>query len=180
MSATPFADLNALAAHFRAELATKKYILLYAYNGTGKTRLSTAFKDLGKNGDERDTLYFNAFTEDLFSWHNDLDGAVVIVGRALPPEPLGDLAPARERPAPVDNVASVDPPRPHDRVEGTSHHRVGPLAEHLAARGTRQVRRADPRRLNTDHQHPTGCAVGLGDRLDRLDRRPRIGLAAAH
>ena len=72
MSAPSFADLNALAAQFRTELETKKFILLFAYNGTGKTRLSTAFKDLGKNGDERDTLYFNAFTEDLFSWDNDL------------------------------------------------------------------------------------------------------------
>ena len=85
MSATPFADLNALAAHFRTELAppppqpAKRFILLYAYNGTGKTRLSTAFKDLGKvvNADgettQRDTLYFNAFTEDLFYWDNDLE-----------------------------------------------------------------------------------------------------------
>jgi len=79
MSATPFADLNTLAAHFRTELATKKFILLYAYNGTGKTRLSTAFKDLGKlvsaDGEvtQRDTLYFNAYTEDLFSWDNDLE-----------------------------------------------------------------------------------------------------------
>ncbi|MDD5208938.1 MAG: AAA family ATPase [Elusimicrobiales bacterium] len=73
MSTTPFADLNTLATHLRRELETKKFILLYAYNGTGKTRLSTAFKDLGKNGDERDTLYFNAFTEDLFYWDNDLE-----------------------------------------------------------------------------------------------------------
>ena len=73
MSATAFADLNALAAHLRQELANKKFILLYAYNGTGKTRLSTAFKDLGKNDDAPDTLYFNAFTEDLFSWDNDLE-----------------------------------------------------------------------------------------------------------
>lgn len=72
MSATPFADLNALATHLRQELQTKKFILLYAYNGTGKTRLSTEFKNLGKNEDERDTLYFNAFTEDLFYWDNDL------------------------------------------------------------------------------------------------------------
>jgi len=72
MSATPFADLNALAAHLRQELENKKFILLYAYTGTGKTRLSTAFKDLGKQGDARDTLYFNAFTEDLFFWDNDL------------------------------------------------------------------------------------------------------------
>src|SRR5437016_2585514 len=72
MSATPFADLNALATHMRQELQNKKFILIYAYNSTGKTRLSTAFKDLGKNDDERDTLYFNAFTEDLFYWDNDL------------------------------------------------------------------------------------------------------------
>ena len=55
------------------------FVLLYAFNGTGKTRLSAAFKDLGKVEDEndevqsRDTLYFNAFTEDLFSWDNDLE-----------------------------------------------------------------------------------------------------------
>lgn len=71
---TPFTDLNALAVHLRAELENKKFILLYAYNGTGKTRLSMAFKDLGKLGDDRDTLYFNAFTQDLFSWDNDLEG----------------------------------------------------------------------------------------------------------
>ena len=69
---TSFADLTALATHLRDELGRKRFILLYAHNGTGKTRLSTAFKDLGKQGDERDTLYFNAFTEDLFNWDNDL------------------------------------------------------------------------------------------------------------
>src|SRR3712207_5897702 len=67
-----FPDLLALARHLRDELQTKKFVVLYAYNGTGKTRLSTEFKNLGKNGDERDTLYFNAFTEDLFQWDNDL------------------------------------------------------------------------------------------------------------
>ncbi|MFS1161260.1 AAA family ATPase [Aeromonas salmonicida] len=88
-----FADLPALATHLRSELDTKKSILLYAYNGTGKTRLSVVFKDMGKKTIERsfsvgdrvgqpltitevigDTLYFNAFTEDLFHWHNDLEG----------------------------------------------------------------------------------------------------------
>lgn len=72
MSGTAFANLNDLAAHLRTELGNKKFILIYAYNGTGKTRLSMAFKDLGKQGDARDTLYFNAFTEDLFYWDNDL------------------------------------------------------------------------------------------------------------
>jgi len=68
-----FGGLNELAMHLRQGLEAKKYVLLFAYNGTGKTRLSTAFKDIGKQGDARDTLYFNAFTEDRFAWDNDLE-----------------------------------------------------------------------------------------------------------
>lgn len=51
-------------------------LLLYAYNRTGKTRLSMEFKDTGKrrNNGTADTLYFNAYTEDLFTWDNDLAG----------------------------------------------------------------------------------------------------------
>lgn len=71
-------SIHELATHLRTELEEKKFVLLYAYNGTGKTRLSMAFKDIGKQGAAedatRDTLYFNAFTEDLFTWDNDLEG----------------------------------------------------------------------------------------------------------
>lgn len=76
MNLGPFPNLADLAQQFRNELLApkaKRFILLYAYNGTGKTRLSTAFKDIGKQAGAADTLYFNAFTEDLFSWDNDLD-----------------------------------------------------------------------------------------------------------
>jgi hypothetical protein len=54
-------------------------LLIYAYNRTGKTRLSMEFKDTGKRRTKKnptgkpDTLYFNAFTEDLFVWENDLE-----------------------------------------------------------------------------------------------------------
>jgi hypothetical protein len=50
-------------------------VLVYAYNRTGKTRLSMEFKDVGKrkNNGNADTLYFNAYTEDLFIWENDLE-----------------------------------------------------------------------------------------------------------
>lgn len=71
---TPHADLPTLAKHLHEVLDSKKCTLLYAYNGTGKTRLSMEFKNISKQGDARETLYFNAFTEDLFSWDNDLDG----------------------------------------------------------------------------------------------------------
>ena len=63
-------DLNDLAGRLRQH--DKKCQLIFAHNGTGKTRLSMAFKDLGKQDNSRDTLYFNAFTEDLFFWDNDL------------------------------------------------------------------------------------------------------------
>ncbi|MDR0295824.1 MAG: AAA family ATPase [Prevotellaceae bacterium] len=64
----------------RDVLGDKKCYLVFAHNGIGKTRLSSAFKDLGKKTIREtgeitaDTLYFNAFTEDLFTWNNDLDG----------------------------------------------------------------------------------------------------------
>lgn len=63
--------------------ARKKVQLIYAFNGTGKTRLSNEFKKLiaQKNEGEEESvlsrqkiLYYNAFTEDLFYWDNDLDG----------------------------------------------------------------------------------------------------------
>ena len=60
----------------------KKVQLIYAFNGVGKTRLSRVFKDLIMSEQEDDVeqeetmvkvIYYNAFTEDLFYWDNDLD-----------------------------------------------------------------------------------------------------------
>ncbi|MDN3674215.1 AAA family ATPase [Flavobacterium branchiarum] len=61
-------------------VANKKVQLIYAFNGTGKTRLSREFKELiaqkNPETDEEETgikiMYYNAFTEDLFYWDNDL------------------------------------------------------------------------------------------------------------
>ncbi|WP_085165254.1 AAA family ATPase [Gilliamella bombi] len=60
----------------------KKTQLIYAFNGTGKTRLSQTFKNLiiSQHKDDKENnaaltrhkiLYYNAFTEDLFAWDND-------------------------------------------------------------------------------------------------------------
>ncbi|SIR28691.1 AAA domain-containing protein [Janthinobacterium sp. TND4EL3] len=63
-----------------------KVQLIYAFNGTGKTRLSLDFKQLiapkEENEGEADQaelprnkiLYYNAFTEDLFYWDSHLAG----------------------------------------------------------------------------------------------------------
>lgn len=48
--------------------------LVFAYNGTGKTRLSYDFAHYGREEDTpQHTLYYNAYTEDLFTWDNDLE-----------------------------------------------------------------------------------------------------------
>lgn len=50
-------------------------ILMYAFNSTGKTRLSVAYKDYSKkeNAGKHAGVYYNAFSEDLFHWENDED-----------------------------------------------------------------------------------------------------------
>lgn len=69
----------------RLKDSNKKVQLIYAFNGTGKTRLSRKFKELiapkpiSENDDEQvdpprtKILYYSAFTEDLFYWDNDLE-----------------------------------------------------------------------------------------------------------
>lgn len=57
--------------------SNKKVTLLYAFNATGKTRLSMEFKNLVNESKDDEVIkhvvYYNAFTEDLFSWDNDLE-----------------------------------------------------------------------------------------------------------
>ncbi|WDU70348.1 AAA family ATPase [Klebsiella variicola] len=88
-----YKTMDRIVTRLRDDLKNTDFVLIYAYNGTGKTRLSIAFKDKGKKKTHRpftvndhvgqpltieevqaDTLYFNAYTEDLFYWDNDLDG----------------------------------------------------------------------------------------------------------
>lgn len=79
--------LNDIAKMLKA--SNKKVQLIYAFNGTGKTRLSREFKKLvspkelnapenGESGQPDSPpvkiLYYSAFTEDLFYWDNDLEG----------------------------------------------------------------------------------------------------------
>lgn len=70
-----YKNLSSLTTRIRSDMKEIDCVLIYAYNRTGKTRLSMEFKDRSKKKGKgiSDTLYFNAFTEDLFVWHNDLD-----------------------------------------------------------------------------------------------------------
>lgn len=63
-------ELTEIAKYLKE--AEKKVILIYAFNSTGKTRLSVAYKDATKNKDGvHSGVYYNAFSEDLFVWDND-------------------------------------------------------------------------------------------------------------
>ena len=72
-------SLNSIAQELKDN--NKKVQLIYAFNGNGKTRLSKEYKTIvePKNEDEqigiedKKILYYNAFTEYLFYWDNDLD-----------------------------------------------------------------------------------------------------------
>lgn len=76
--------LSELAAHLVRE-SSPCVQLIYAFNGVGKTRLSREFSKSVTSAEEVEeeqweaevqTLYYNAFTEDLFQWDNDPHGDV--------------------------------------------------------------------------------------------------------
>lgn len=54
--------------------AKERITLIYAFNATGKTRLSVAYKDATKEANGAHAgVYYNAYSEDLFVWDNDLE-----------------------------------------------------------------------------------------------------------
>lgn len=78
--------------HATAETVSDvKVQLIYAFNGMGKTRLSREFKTLfapeSSVSEEDDSsgldgakiIYYNAFTEDLFHWDNDLESPKLLI-----------------------------------------------------------------------------------------------------
>lgn len=68
---TEFESIEAVAKKIKNNLDSspnkKKISILYAFNSTGKTRLSTVFTETA----EDKVLCYNAFVEDLFKWDNE-------------------------------------------------------------------------------------------------------------
>ena len=66
--------------------------LLYAFNSVGKTRLSVAYKNATKNEDgTHPGIYYNAYSEDLFVWDNDIKHGEVDVRLIILPSSLSRL-----------------------------------------------------------------------------------------
>ncbi|MXV35704.1 MULTISPECIES: AAA family ATPase [unclassified Saccharibacter] len=77
-------ELSEVASYL--ENSHQKIQLIYAFNGTGKTRLSREFiENFSLEEDDKQSkrdsvdgyriIYYNSFTEDLFYWDNDVENA---------------------------------------------------------------------------------------------------------
>ena len=66
--------------------------LLYAFNSVGKTRLSVAYKDETKDAAGSHTgIYYNAYSEDLFVWNNDVENDEANIRITVLPSSLSRL-----------------------------------------------------------------------------------------
>lgn len=73
--------------------AKENIFLVYAFNATGKTRLSTAYKEIARDEDTRKQtgVYYNAYSEDLFVWNNDIERAEANIRLEVIKSNLNDL-----------------------------------------------------------------------------------------
>jgi len=70
-------------------------LLVYAFNGTGKTQLCVAYKDHSKDpvtGDHTG-VYYNAYSEDLFVWQNDEENDNANIRIDISPSSLNQFHP---------------------------------------------------------------------------------------
>ena len=66
--------------------------LLYAFNSVGKTRLSVAYKNATKNENGTHAgIYYNAYSEDLFVWNNDIEHGEADIRLTVLPSRLSRL-----------------------------------------------------------------------------------------
>lgn len=66
--------------------------LLYAFNSVGKTQLSVAYKNATKDEDGMHAgVYYNAYSEDLFVWNNDIENDEADIRLTVLPSTLSRL-----------------------------------------------------------------------------------------
>ncbi len=93
--------------------------LLYAFNSVGKTRLSVAYKNATKEVNGTHTgIYYNAYSEDLFAWNNDIENGETNIRLIVLPSILSRLhADLNE----LDVHAKLKPYRPTFDFRFASH-----------------------------------------------------------
>lgn len=82
--------LEEIAGRLRDDTADVQ--LLYAFNSVGKTRLSVAYKNATKTDDgAHEGIYYNAYSEDLFVWDNDIENGEANIRLNVLPSSLSRL-----------------------------------------------------------------------------------------
>lgn len=88
-------DLKDIAKQIKE--AKESVFLIYAFNGTGKTRLSIQYKEDAReqqpdeNGKRKQTgVYYNAYSEDLFVWDNDIEHSEEDIKLRIVPSSLNE------------------------------------------------------------------------------------------
>lgn len=88
-------DLKEIAKQIRE--AKESIFLIYAFNGIGKTRLSIQYKEDAReqqpdeNGKRKQTgVYYNAYSEDLFVWDNDIEHSEENIKLRIVPSSLNE------------------------------------------------------------------------------------------
>lgn len=88
-------ELREIAKQIRE--AKESIFLIYAFNGTGKTRLSIQYKEDAReqepdeNGKRKQTgVYYNAYSEDLFVWDNDIEHSEEDIKLRIVPSSLNE------------------------------------------------------------------------------------------
>ena len=77
-----YKDLDDIAKKIAESLNTKD-VLVYAFNATGKTRLSVLLDENDYDEDDIKSLSYNAIVEDYFSWDNERVTFKIITGTWL-------------------------------------------------------------------------------------------------
>lgn len=82
--------IEEIASELRDDAADVQ--LIYGFNSVGKTRLSVAYKSVTKNGDGTHAgIYYNAYSEDLFVWNNDIQNDEADIRLMVLPSRLSTL-----------------------------------------------------------------------------------------
>ena len=82
--------IDDIASELRNDAASVQ--LLYAFNSVGKTRLSVAYKNAAKAEDGTHAgIYYNAYSEDLFVWNNDIENGGANIRLTVLPSSLSRL-----------------------------------------------------------------------------------------
>ena len=84
-------ELSGIAKEIKE--AKESIFLIYAFNATGKTRLSVEYKETARETktSHQTGVYYNAFSEDLFIWDNDTKNSEKDIKMQVIPSSLNHL-----------------------------------------------------------------------------------------